>query len=154
MLARDVFVGLAAYGMGELATYVIKFIAESPEYTDDPTNAYSLRHMQYNLKTVDFLVTLILLRMAFKVLQSNMGIRYKGHKAAANMANKIFHYILVAVRIVLTLFCVVWSIEEGFWIIDQTMYRLFVENAWKFQEDMDPYKRPFSSLIFPSANRY
>jgi len=88
--------------------------------------------MQYNLKTVDFLVALTLLRMAFKVLKSNMGIRFKGDSSGTIIANKAFHWALVAARVALTLFCLVWTIEEGFWIVDQTMYRMFVENAWKF----------------------
>merc|ERR1712166_1714773 len=100
----------------------IKWIDDNPDYTDDPINAYSMRHMVYNLNTIDFLVNLILLRMLFKVLKSNLGIRF-GH---TSIINKIFHYLLVVARIMLTLFCITWTFREGFWILDQTMYRLFV----------------------------
>ena len=83
-------------------------------------NEYSERHKLYNLRVIDFLTKLMILRVLFSFLKSNMGFRFKSGKGL----NYVYHYLLVGVRLGSIGFFLATSGKDAVWILDQTVYTM------------------------------
>lgn len=181
LLVRDLFLAGSIAAAGLVATWYIGFISTDEAHLADPwlykerlellglkvpqtspyrgetkkalvklmiNNDYSERHKQYNLRVVDLLTKFFILRIMFSFLKSNMGIRFKSGKAL----NLMYHYLLVLVRVGGVAYFLATSGRDAYWILDQTMHTMFIENKWQHRKDMDKYKRPISSFVDSSAN--
>lgn len=83
-----------------------------------------------------------------------MGIRFSGESSGITMMNKVFHLFLVLVRIGLTAVCISLAFNEGWWVLENTVAKMFIKNQWTIDEKTDRIKFPFSAISFGSANPY
>ncbi len=61
----------------------------------------------------------------------DMGIRFYGLELA-RLANAFVHFFFIGVRLLLAAACGFLAINEGAWILEQSLVTLFIENQWTY----------------------
>lgn len=94
----------------------------------------------------------IVLKTSFNAIKSDMGVRFYGEGSGPAIAQLLYHYFLVAIRIGLVIVCINLASNEGMWILTESLHDMFYSNKWTMDDKMDQIKRPFSAILFHSAN--
>lgn len=107
---------------------ILHLINKLSEFDKEKDNKYTANHKEYNTNVILFFMYFVILRTCFMVLRSNMGIRFSGESSGITMMNKVFHLFLVLVRIGLTAVCISLAFNEGWWVLENTVAKMFIKN--------------------------